>query len=98
MDRRYIIRLLALRAILGQEVRLVRCPLCSVEIDVDEDEVEEGEILNCSECEAEIEIVQVHPIRLNVISDEDDDDEEDEDDEKDDVEPDALREEEDEVE
>ena len=101
MDRRYIIRLLALRATLGQEVRLVRCPLCSVEIDVDEDEVEEGEIINCTECEAEIEVVQVHPIRLNVISGEDDDDEDEEEeegDEKADVEPDALREEEDEVE
>jgi len=77
---------------------VVRCPECSVDIDVDEDEVEEGEILNCPECEAEIEVVQVHPVRLNVISGEDDDEEEAEDGEKDAVEPDALREEEDEVE
>jgi alpha-aminoadipate carrier protein LysW len=82
---------------------VVRCPECSVDIDVDEDEVEEGEILNCPECEAEIEVVQVHPVRLNVISGEDDDDEEEEEaeaeaDEKEAVEPDALREEEDEVE
>ncbi len=59
---------------------MVRCPKCAVEIDVDEDEVEEGEILNCPECEAELEIVQIHPVRLNVISDDDEDeDEEDED-------------------
>jgi len=54
---------------------LVRCPKCAVEIDVDEDEIEEGEILNCLECEAELEVVQVHPVRVNVISDEDEKDE-----------------------
>ena len=63
---------------------MVRCPECSVEIDVDEDEVEEGEILNCPECEAEIEVVQVHPVRVNVISDEDEEEEESEDDDDED--------------
>ncbi len=55
---------------------MVRCPECAVEIDVDEDEVEEGEILSCPECEAELEVVQTHPVQLNVISDEEDEDEE----------------------
>ena len=49
---------------------MVRCPDCATEIDVDEDEVEEGEILSCPECEVELEVVQTHPIRLNVISEE----------------------------
>jgi uncharacterized protein YbaR (Trm112 family) len=49
---------------------------------VDEDEVEEGEILACPECETEMEVVQIHPVKVNVISD--DDDEEEEDDESDD--------------
>ena len=55
---------------------MVRCPECAVEIDLDEDEVEEGEILNCPECEAELEVVQIHPVHLNVISDDDDEEEE----------------------
>ena len=55
---------------------MVRCPECAVEIDLDEDEVEEGEILNCPECEAELEVVQIHPVHLNVISEDDDDEEE----------------------
>jgi alpha-aminoadipate/glutamate carrier protein LysW len=55
---------------------VVRCPECAVEIDLDEDEVEEGEILNCPECEAELEVVQIHPVHLNVISEDDDDEEE----------------------
>ena len=57
---------------------MVRCPECAVEIDLDEDEVEEGEILNCPECEAELEVVQIHPVHLNVISEDDDEDEEEE--------------------
>ena len=57
---------------------VLRCPECSAEIDVDEDEVEEGEILSCPECETELEVSQTHPVALNPISDElEDDDEED---------------------
>ena len=60
---------------------VIRCPECSAEIDVDEDEVEEGEILSCPECESELEVSQTHPVHLNLISDdldeEDDEDEED---------------------
>ena len=55
---------------------MVRCPKCAVEIDLDEDEVEEGEILNCPECEAELEVVQTHPVHLNVISEDEDEEEE----------------------
>ncbi len=55
---------------------MVRCPECAAAIDVDEDEVEEGEILSCPECEVELEVVQTHPVHLNVISDEEEDEEE----------------------
>ena len=53
---------------------MIRCPECSAEIDVDEDEVEEGEILSCPECESELEVSQIHPVHLNIISDDGDDD------------------------
>jgi DNA-directed RNA polymerase subunit M/transcription elongation factor TFIIS len=65
-----------------EEVSVIRCPDCAAELDVDEDEVEEGEILSCPECEAEMEVTQTHPVHLNVIS-EDDEEEEDEDGEDD---------------
>ena len=55
---------------------MVRCPGCATEIDVDEDEVEEGEILSCPECDVDLEVVQTHPVRLNVISDEEEEEEE----------------------
>ncbi len=57
---------------------MIRCPECATAIDVDEDEVEEGEILNCPECEAELEVVQIHPVHLNVISDEEEEEEDEE--------------------
>jgi alpha-aminoadipate carrier protein LysW len=57
---------------------VLRCPECSAEIDVDEDEVEEGEILSCPECETELEVSQTHPVALNPIADElEEDDDED---------------------
>ena len=57
---------------------MLRCPECSAEIDVDEDEVEEGEILSCPECETELEVSQTHPVALNPISDELEEEDEDE--------------------
>jgi alpha-aminoadipate carrier protein LysW len=92
---RYIIRPTGWEQLIKEGSAVVHCPKCAVEIDLDEDEVEEGEIVTCPECEAELEIVQTHPVHLNIISegdededeeDEDDDDEDDEDDEDDDLE------------
>jgi alpha-aminoadipate carrier protein LysW len=61
------------------EKHVTRCPECDAEIDLDEDEVEEGEILSCAECDVELEVTQIHPVHLIVIS-EDEDEEEDEED------------------
>src|SRR5467141_2547996 len=87
-SRRYIIRSTVVLAVLAvpldtctEDGAVIRCPECSAEIDVDEDEVEEGEILSCPECESELEVSQIHPVHLNIISDEDDDDDEDEEEE-----------------
>jgi alpha-aminoadipate carrier protein LysW len=62
-----------------EDVPVIRCPECSAEIDVDEDEVEEGEILSCPECESELEVSQTHPVHLNLISEDGDDDDDDDD-------------------
>ncbi len=55
---------------------MVKCPECDAELDLDEDEVEEGEILSCPECDVELEVAQVHPVQLIVISEEDEEEEE----------------------
>ena len=61
---------------------MTKCPECDADIDLDEDEVEEGEIVSCAECDAELEVTQIHPVHLIVLS-EDEDDEDDEDEEED---------------
>ena len=57
---------------------MLKCPECAAVLDMDEDEVEEGEIVSCPECEVELEVVQVNPVHLNVISDETDTEEDEE--------------------
>ena len=76
---------------------MTRCPECDTELDLDEDEVEEGEILSCTECDAELEVTQTHPVHLIVISD-DEDEEEDDDEEESVVGKEEEEEEEDEAE
>ena len=57
---------------------MTRCPECDAEIDLDEDEVEEGEILSCPECDVELEVTQVHPVHVIPLTEDEDDDEEEE--------------------
>lgn len=57
------------------------CPECEALVDVDEDEVEEGEVLNCPECGADLEVISTHPLELNSLDDEEDEEDEDEEDE-----------------
>lgn len=52
---------------------MVRCPECGGVIDLEEDEVEEGEVMSCPECEVELEVVKTKPVQVNVLSDEDED-------------------------
>jgi alpha-aminoadipate carrier protein LysW len=52
------------------------CPECENGLDVDVDEVEEGDVVTCDECGSEYEVVGVEPLELaRVDGDLDDDDE-----------------------
>lgn len=55
------------------------CPECGANMDLDADELQEGAIISCPECSSELEVVNTHPLELDVIGDEEDDDAEDED-------------------
>jgi alpha-aminoadipate carrier protein LysW len=59
------------------------CPECENNLDVEIDEVEEGDIVVCDECGTEYEIVGVEPLELVRMDDDldDDDDPIDEDEE-----------------
>ncbi len=52
------------------------CPECENELDIEEDEIEEGDVVACEECGSEFEVVGVEPLELARIDDEleDDDD------------------------
>ncbi len=56
---------------------MVLCPECESDLDVDESELDEGEILSCTECGTDFEVVGLEPLELTKISDETLDDEED---------------------
>ena len=61
------------------------CPECDNELDLELDEVEEGDVVACDECGTEYEVVGVEPLELaRVDGDLDDDDEPIEEEEEDD--------------
>ena len=51
------------------------CPECDAGFEVDED-VEEGQTLDCPECGAELEVVGTNPIELKVLTSGDEEEEE----------------------
>jgi alpha-aminoadipate/glutamate carrier protein LysW len=54
----------------GTEVIMVYCPECETDLDIEEDEVDEGEIVSCPECGTDFEIVTVNPIELKTVEEE----------------------------
>lgn len=61
------------------------CPECETDLDLDEEELDEGEIVSCPECGLDFEVVTKHPLELNPVQelDEDDEDEDLDEDEED---------------
>ena len=52
------------------------CPECENVLDVEMDEVEEGDVLVCDECGSEYEVVGVEPLELAPVGEDLDEDEE----------------------
>ena len=57
---------------------MVTCPVCEGTIDVEEEDVDEGDTISCDECGADLKIVGTDP--LEVESAEEEEEEEDEED------------------
>jgi len=57
---------------------IVKCPKCKSDIDVGEDELEEGELVSCLECDGDFEVTSVEPLKLAKVTDEEEADEESE--------------------
>lgn len=54
---------------------MVLCPDCETDLDIEEDEVDEGEVVSCPECGSDFEVVTTSPLELNRISEEEEDEE-----------------------
>jgi alpha-aminoadipate carrier protein LysW len=52
------------------------CPECETAIDVDQDDIEEGQKLDCPECGAELEVVNTNPLELDLVVGEEEEEEE----------------------
>src|SRR3954452_23543082 len=65
---------------------MAACPACDADdLEVDEFDVEEGDIVNCPECGASLVVNSLSPLEFETADDEDeDDDDEDEDEEEED--------------
>jgi len=60
---------------------MATCPKCDEEVDLDEYDVDKGDIVSCPECGASLEVTSVSPLEFETLDDDDEDDDEDEDDE-----------------
>ena len=52
------------------------CPECEYSLDIDPEEVDEGEIVSCPECGTDFEVITTHPLELNRLVGEEEEEEE----------------------
>jgi len=57
---------------------MVLCPECETNLDIEEDDVDEGEVVSCPECGTDFEVITVNPIELKAVEDDYEEDEEEE--------------------
>jgi alpha-aminoadipate/glutamate carrier protein LysW len=43
------------------------CPECESALDIDANEVEEGDVVSCEECGTEFEVVAIEPLQLSQV-------------------------------
>jgi alpha-aminoadipate carrier protein LysW len=55
---------------------MVTCPVCDGAIDVDEEEIDEGDSISCDECGADLKVVSTDPLELESADEIEDEDEE----------------------
>lgn len=54
---------------------MVLCPECESDLDIEEDEVDEGEIVSCPECGTDFEVITTNPLELNRVAEEEEEEE-----------------------
>ena len=43
------------------------CPECDTDLDLDEEEIDEGDIISCKECGTDFEVVTTSPLELKPL-------------------------------
>lgn len=51
-------------------MQTIQCPNCNSDIIID-DEASQSDLLACTNCQAEIEITSMHPLRISLLQEED---------------------------
>ena len=60
---------------------MATCPECDADLPVDEDELEEGDPVECDECGTNFVVTGTDPLELELADEDEDEDEEEEDEE-----------------
>ncbi len=63
---------------------MVLCPECETDLDIEEDDVEEGDVVSCAECGSDFEVITATPLELKKVDEEEDDEDEDDEEEEED--------------
>ena len=58
---------------------MAHCPECEALMEIEEDELEEGQEVICPECGVELEVINANPLELRLMEEEEEELEEDED-------------------
>jgi alpha-aminoadipate carrier protein LysW len=72
------------------------CPECEEELEIDDTDVEEGDVISCDQCGSTLRVLSASPLELEAYDDDDEEDEDEEDFEEDEEDGEDEEEEEDE--
>jgi alpha-aminoadipate carrier protein LysW len=57
----------------GGDTPMAVCPECEADVEIDEYDVDKGEIISCPECGIELEVVGLAPLQLDVAPQDEED-------------------------
>jgi alpha-aminoadipate carrier protein LysW len=56
-----------------REGAMAVCPECEADVEIDEYDVDKGEVISCPECGVELEVVGLSPLQLDLAAQEEED-------------------------
>ena len=52
---------------------MATCPECDAEIEVDEFDVDKGDLISCPDCGSNLEVISITPVELEAVEEDDED-------------------------